>query len=1111
MAAGKKWTFAAIIALFIVGVVLFTTVLNMSSFRASYTQAETENSLVVLESILDKIEYGLRYGKQLNNYYDLEGVFADAEKYCRSDAFFVCDREMRGLYGVEVPAWAASLAGDTHATREEDGKTWLLSPIRKGEDIAGYAGIRFAADRQEAAARTRNMYLYALLIAGGGVLLFVLLFLKVPHGMQPKKLMRIIIPVVLAVNLVMVALVVVGIRDGYRSIADRLAERLADRNAEDISELIGKGVRYSDILDTEEAFRRMTALEQIESVGMTAAALPGALSVPLAADGEGVRPFLSIRVSDAYVSGKVASAALNVAVSSVTAIMIAYELLIFLMGVLVEERKDRKRRYEQTGELDLEHVALVRGLSFFFAAFRYMSVAFMSVVLAKIYEPVVLFGAEIPYEIVMSFPLSMQVLVSMLTSFLSGLLIERRGWKRVTLFGVLIMTVGTLLSAFAKRPVPFILAQMVVGVGLGFARMGIDVYAVAVSSEKDMAAYTANANAAIIVGFSCAASVGALLAGVFGYSGAYLVMTVTGAAVFLLIHRYGLDVLQVRREEKKAERKKIGFDLRFVSYILFAVAPYAFIMMFVDYFFPVYAVGKGVTMDVIGVVMLLYGMATAYVGTWICKKQGSRMGPAVMMTACLLGLAAIIGVFSVLESVVLAAAIVLAIGIADGIMPSMQFEYLYHLPLSRRIGFSRTLGIEGFFSGLIGALAPVVFSVVMMVGGLYVVAGVVLACALLFLLCNRKTGAKTLSILLAAGLALGAAGSARAERVGYCQAESYYEFDYQLYEIAAALEEQGVIALPEEGRAAHGAPAGRVWEDLAGASGGFEFVPEAFVDLSTAAWARLDEAARAERYRALMAEQGIDLVITMGTAGGLFVKDGTDLPYMNFLASDPVGSRIVEGAESSGTARGWAHVSLGVDARALAVMHSIFAPKKIGIVYNLEDPEAYDYSAAAAVDAYAAEHGVEVVRRSVSDAIDDSAGMYAAYRADMLAAHEALAAEGVDLYILTTSLLEPEDFAPVLEPFVEKGIPVFSVNSTEDVRFGATAAVEMCDYPNIGRFAAEAMAAWRAGKPLDAISQIYDTAPFLVFNIDTLRRSGIKLPLDVLLSASIIYGRYGEE
>ena len=1109
----KKWIFVVIISLFIAAVVFFNTVLNMSSFRTSYVEAETENNLVVLENILEKIEYGLRYGKQLSNYYDLESVFAEAEKYCHSAAIFICDGEWKGLYGVEVPAWAAAETAETHTTYEENGNTWLLSPIRKNTATVGYVGIRFTVDLSEADALTAQMYRTAIWISLGGIALFVILFLTVRHGMKPKMLLRIIIPVVLAVNLLIVFNVHFAIRNGYRAIADRTANNLITKTADDINALIGKGVRYSDISDTEETFRRLAELEQIDTAGLYETAEEGLISTELAADSENTRYYLAARVSDAYVNGRVLSATLNVVVSSVTAIMIAYELLIFMMGVLVEEKRDRRHKYEQDGAKDLEHVELVRGLSFFFATFRYMSVAFMAVVLAQIYTPVSLFGHEIPYEIVMSLPLSMQVLISMLTSYLSGLLINRRGWKKITMFGVLIMTVGTLLSAFAKQPIPFILAQMVVGTGLGFAKMGIDVYAVTVSSEHNMSIYTASSNAAIIVGFSCAASVGALLAGVFGYSGAYLVMTVTGVAVFFLIYLYGMDVIQVRRqqEEGKPQQKKIGFDPHFFTYILFIVIPYSFVMMFVDYFFPVFAVSKGVSMEIIGVVMLLYGMATAYIGTWICKKEGSRRPPFLLLTLCLLVLAVTIGVFAFREYVFLAALIVLTIGVADGIMPSMQFEYLYHLPLSEKIGFSRMLGIEGFFSSLIGAAAPVVFSVVMMVGGLYIIAGVVLFCALMFYVINRKKSKPAaLCLVLLAGLTL-SVSTADAERIGFCQAESYYEFDYQIYEIACSLEDDFAGDPESDAYMARGASARQVWRRLCESGEKFEYVPEAFVDLSTAAWARLSEEEQAEKYRALLEEYRIDLVITMGTAGGLFVRDNTDVPYMNFLASDPVDSGIVESAASSGSPRAWAHLSEGIDERALAVMHSIFAPKKVGIVYNLDDPESYIYSSASSVDEYAAQNGVEVVRRSVSDDIDDSDEMYEAYRAEMLAAHTELAESGIDLYILTTSLLEPEDFAPVLEPLIAKGIPIFSVNSTEDVRYGATAAVEMFDYTNIGRFAAEAMLAWKDGKTLDGIGQVYDTAPFLVVNIDTMQRSGIKLPLDVLLSVSEIYGRYGEE
>ena len=231
---------------------------------------------------------------------------------------------------------------------------------------------------------------------------------------------------------------------------------------------------------------------------------------------------------------------------------------------------------------------------------------------------------------------------------------------------------------------------------------------------------------------------------------------------------------------------------------------------------------------------------------------------------------------------------------------------------------------------------------------------------------------------------------------------------------------------------------------------------------------------------------------------------------MNVIASDPVESGIVEKAEFSGTDRGWAHVNNGVDVKALHVMEGIFTPKKIGIVYNMDDPDAYIYSSAKSVDEFAKGQGAEVFKESVSDDIDDTDAAYEKYREQMEQAHQKLADENIDLYILTTSLLEPEDFESVLGPIVEKGIPVFSVNSTEDVRYGATAAVEMFDYENIGRFAADTMGKYRQGEELSRLSQQYETTPFFVLNIDTVQRSKLKLPLEIYLSASKIYGKYGE-
>ena len=69
----------------------------------------------------------------------------------------------------------------------------------------------------------------------------------------------------------------------------------------------------------------------------------------------------------------------------------------------------------------------------------------------------------------------------------------------------------------------------------------------------------------------------------------------------------------------------------------------------------------------------------------------------------------------------------------------------------------------------------------------------------------------------------------------------------------------------------------------------------------------------------------------------------------------------------------------------------------------------------------------------------------------------------------------------------------------------------MFDYENIGRFAAANLSDYYNGASLSEIPQVYETAPFLVLNSDTLHRTGVKLSLDALISASTIYPKYTGE
>ena len=348
-------------------------------------------------------------------------------------------------------------------------------------------------------------------------------------------------------------------------------------------------------------------------------------------------------------------------------------------------------------------------------------------------------------------------------------------------------------------------------------------------------------------------------------------------------------------------------------------------------------------------------------------------------------------------------------------------------------------------------------------------------------------------------------------RIGYCQDADYYEFDYEMYQIGMGLVNDGYINCAQLSKLGQGDSARDVWKALSLAkSDYFVFADEAYIDIASDEFSGLSEEEMLKKLKNIIESEDIDLMITMGTSAGCAVRDACDVPYMNFIASDPIESQITSGEEFSGSDRAWAHVSTGIEEKALNVMYDIFGAKKVGIVYN-DDPEAYIYSGAASVDKFAEEKGIDVVRKYVVDFDDYSDEEYKRYKSDLLKAHKELAKSGLDLYILTTCGLESGDFYESLEPFMENGIPVFSINSTEDVRFGALAAVEMFDYESIGRFASANLMDYHEGTPLSKISQIYETAPFLVLNSDTMHKTGIKLSLDTLLSTSSIYRKYEGE
>jgi ABC-type uncharacterized transport system substrate-binding protein len=303
-------------------------------------------------------------------------------------------------------------------------------------------------------------------------------------------------------------------------------------------------------------------------------------------------------------------------------------------------------------------------------------------------------------------------------------------------------------------------------------------------------------------------------------------------------------------------------------------------------------------------------------------------------------------------------------------------------------------------------------------------------------------------------------------------------------------------------------PSGETWALLARQDQSdwtVQFSQVAYFSLTDSAYANLSDVEIAEKMRAAANADGVNLIIACGTTGSLAAKQlSADCGVISLAAADPLKSKIVDAEKTSQTENVWAVMDTDAFRRSIMVMNDIFAPKTVGVVYA-DNEETYIYSGADELDKFAAENGITVKKRFVDDpeTTDSDAGQRK-YERELATAFADLADE-VDVFIMTTSLLEMEDMKPFFAPFYARSVPVYSINSTEDVQYGALMAVESSDYKNIGRFTADTLAAHLAGEPLSELPQVYQTAPFLVLNYGAAKQIGYKPDFQLLLVASEIY------
>ncbi|MBQ7607002.1 MAG: ABC transporter substrate-binding protein [Desulfovibrionaceae bacterium] len=248
--------------------------------------------------------------------------------------------------------------------------------------------------------------------------------------------------------------------------------------------------------------------------------------------------------------------------------------------------------------------------------------------------------------------------------------------------------------------------------------------------------------------------------------------------------------------------------------------------------------------------------------------------------------------------------------------------------------------------------------------------------------------------------------------------------------------------------------------------------------------------------------QDVDLILSFGTvAGQSLSKLDTTVPIIFTSVTDAVAAKIVPSVNDSGKDNHVAIIVPDLDKRSIEIFHRIFNFSKMGIAYE-NTPEGRDLVALSAIEAAAADFGIELIRCTDEFEVADSN-----IAADRLAAcHSQLIENGAQAIFLTTNIsITPMNADIILRPINAAKLPSFSQLGSADVKLGALMSQSEQTAREEGAYCAELLAQIRGGKTPRSLSQVFDFVVIIAINLRTAAHIGWNPSLETLLMVDEFY------
>ena len=423
---------------------------------------------------------------------------------------------------------------------------------------------------------------------------------------------------------------------------------------------------------------------------------------------------------------------ISAAVSTVVLTMLFLEI-IFLIDFFENRRKGRRAAVSSP--------VPVRTLMFTTYLADSMQDAFIAILCSQLYKG----GLPVPESVAIALPMSGQLLMMAVFSFLAGRLTERFGSKKIITSGMLLQLAGFLCCFTGANYPAILLGKLFIGAGMGLIYVGCNTVAAAEKNSEAAAAAFAGISAGTLSGLTIGAGLSSVLLSLGGWRLIYLAgAVIVGLGVLLAASSTDVRPAAMAGEAPAPDRKgfrKFFFTRRTLGFFILILLPFMMSLSYREYFFPLFAQDKGITEVRIGQIYLACGLIMIYAGPYLAETMLRVFGAlwSIILASTAMGLDMLLFVFHPGLTSVMIGVVLLSVIISFAY--TCQYTYFELTPESVEYGAGKSMGIYSVFESLGQTIGPVAYGALLSFGyrrGIGIFSVVMLVLTMIFLLLTAK-------------------------------------------------------------------------------------------------------------------------------------------------------------------------------------------------------------------------------------------------------------------------------------------------------------------------------------------------------------------------------------